>query len=133
MKIFYTDEIPLPDKLFTLYDEVKWNDFLQLSKGQVHEAIVQSWYVVSAYDREQLIGTGRIISDGIINAYLCGVVVHPDYQCRGIGREIIHKLVHKSRESNLHIQLFCTEDMVCFYEKLGFSRFAAGMKYEDCK
>nr|WP_026010873.1 GNAT family N-acetyltransferase [Paenibacillus sp. OSY-SE] len=128
MNIRYTDEVPSPDQIYCLYDCFGWNEFLKLSKVQLHQAMVQSWSVISAYDEDALIGTGRIISDGVMNAYLCGLVVHPDYQGQGIGSEIVRQLVEKSRQKNLHVELFCTEELTNYYEKLGFDVFAAGMK-----
>ncbi|WP_373460378.1 GNAT family N-acetyltransferase [Paenibacillus sp. V4I7] len=38
----------------------------------------------------------------MINACICGIVVHPSYQKQGIGTEIVQKLVEKCREGNLH-------------------------------
>ncbi|MCZ8519401.1 GNAT family N-acetyltransferase [Paenibacillus sp. KR2-11] len=69
-----------------------WNRYLQLSKEELEKAAVQSWYAVHAYDNEKLIGTGRVISDGVIHACICGVMVHPSYQKQGIGAEIIRRL-----------------------------------------
>ena len=128
MKIRYTNEIPNHDDLFKLYDYDGWNDFLNLSKETLHQAMVQSWYVISAYNQDQLIGTGRIISDGLINAYLCGLIVHPKFRNQGIGSEIVRQLVNKSNEGNLHIQLFSEEKNAPYYEKLGFKVFTVGMK-----
>lgn len=124
----YTEGSPDSHALYELYDSVQWNDFLKLSEDRLHQAIVQSWYVVNAYDNDTLIGTGRVISDGVIQACVCGVVVHPRYRKQGIGTEIVRKLVTKCRESQLHIQLFCVEDKVSYYQRLGFEVFAVGMK-----
>jgi hypothetical protein len=55
MKIRYTDLIPCQEDLFKLYDDEGWNDFLKLPKEALHQAMIQSWYVVSAYDENQLI------------------------------------------------------------------------------
>ncbi|MFD0681504.1 MULTISPECIES: GNAT family N-acetyltransferase [unclassified Paenibacillus] len=99
-----------------------------LPKELLYKALVQSWHVICAYNQERLIGKGRIVSDGVINAYICGLVVHPDYQNQGIGSEMIRKLVEKGRESKLHIQLLCTEENIPYYNKLGFEGFAIGMK-----
>jgi ribosomal protein S18 acetylase RimI-like enzyme len=63
-----------------------------------------------------------------LNAYLCGVVVHPSYRNQGIGSEIVQQLVKKSHKANLHIQLFSEEENVPYYEKLGFEKFALGLK-----
>lgn len=128
MKWLYTDKIPSPEHLFELYESVRWNDFLQLSSDRLHQALVQSWYVISVYDQEKLIGTGRVVSDGVINAYICGLAVHPHYQNQGIGSKMFRKLVDKCREQNLHTQLFCTDKMISYYKRLGFEVFATGMK-----
>ncbi len=111
-----------------LYQRLGWTDFLQLDAEQLAQAMEQSWYVVYAYDQDRLVGTGRVISDGVINAYLCGLGVEPEYRKRGIGTEISERLVRRCRQHGLHIQFFCEEQMVPFYEQRGFSRFAFGMK-----
>ncbi|CAG7630378.1 GNAT family N-acetyltransferase [Paenibacillus allorhizosphaerae] len=128
MNYRFTEQIPDSDALFVLYDAVDWNDFLGLSKEQITQATAQSWYALHVYDGEQLIGTGRVISDGVINGCLCGVAVHPNYQKQGIGSELIRRLVDQCRKHHLHIQLFCTEQNAAYYRKLGFEVFAVGMK-----
>jgi ribosomal protein S18 acetylase RimI-like enzyme len=65
----------------------------------------------------------------LINAYILGVGVHPGYQNKGIGEEIIQLLVKKGKASDLNMQLFCKEDVKSYYEKQKFSCFAAGMVY----
>jgi len=124
--------LELPKKssdLYKLYGELGWNKFLRLSEELLNKAMENSWYVIYVYDDEELIGTGRMLSDGIINAYILGVGVHPSYQNKGIGEEIIQLLVKKGKESNLNMQLFCKEDVKSYYEKQKFSCFAAGMVY----
>jgi N-acetylglutamate synthase-like GNAT family acetyltransferase len=130
MGLHFSEEIPHPDQLYDLYESVGWNDFLHLSKGQLVQALTQSWYVINVYDDKRLIGTGRLISDGVINANLCGLVVHPDYQGTGIGKFLVKYMVDKSKKSNLYLQLYCRDELIAYYEKLGFQVFAAGMKYE---
>ena len=71
--MYFTENLPYPEHIFNLYDSVGGNDYLKLSKEQLHHALTQSTFVVSAYDNNQLIATGRIISDVVINAYLRGL------------------------------------------------------------
>ncbi|GIP32016.1 GNAT family N-acetyltransferase [Paenibacillus sp. J2TS4] len=129
MDILYTEAIPNQDQIYKLYDCFGWNNFLILSKESLHQAMVQSWCVISAFHQDELVGTGRLVSDGIINAYLCGLVVHPNYQNQGVGSEIVQQLVNKGHSHNLHIELFCESDKIKYYEKFGFKVFASGMKY----
>ncbi len=126
--IKYTVNLPTERELFSLYECLGWNDFLQLSQEQLLKAMEQSWYSVYTYHQEKLIGTGRIVSDGIINAYLCGLGVDPNYRNKGIGTEISKRLVEYCKSSNLHIQFFCEEKLLTYYENMGFEVFAIGMK-----
>ncbi|RJG20446.1 GNAT family N-acetyltransferase [Paenibacillus thiaminolyticus] len=83
------------------------------------------------YDGERLVGTGRVVTDGFINAYLCGVGVHPDYQQQGIGSELIRRLGRTCREAGLHVQLFCSAEKISYYERFGFDTFAIGMMMRE--
>lgn len=128
MDIRYTFELPQADELYELYDSVGWNDALKLPREVLHQAMVQSWSVVSVYHESKLVGTGRMISDGLVNAYLCGLVVDPAYQGAGLGSEMVRRLTARSQEHGLHLQLLCTEEKEGYYERLGFKRFTIGMK-----
>lgn len=127
MTIRYMKKAPSDLELFQLYEDLGWNDFLKLPKESLHQAILQSGFAMHAYDEDRLVGTGRVVTDGFINAYLCGVGVHPDYQQRGIGSEIIRRLGSICSEAGLHVQLFCSSEKTSYYERFGFETFAIGM------
>lgn len=128
MEIRYTTKLIKEEEIYSLYGCLGWNDFLKLNKEQLVKAMEQSYYVIYAYIGEKLIGTGRVISDGIINAYLCGLGVVEEYRSKGIGTEISKRLVEHCKRNNLHIQFFCEEKLVSYYKKMGFEVFAVGMK-----
>ncbi|MCL2874374.1 MAG: GNAT family N-acetyltransferase [Defluviitaleaceae bacterium] len=129
MGIIFTEEIPKAQSLYELYDELDWNNFLKLSPEQLERATEQSFMSLSAYDGDRLVGTGRIVSDGVINAYLCGLGVSPEYEGRGIGSNIVKYLALQCEERKLHLQLFCNDELTAYYEKLGFKQFVNGMKF----
>lgn len=131
MDINYTTKLKNKEDIYSLYDSLDWNSFLKLSSEQLFKAMEQSYYAIYAYDGDVLVGTGRVISDGVTNAYLCGLGVAPDYRKRGIGTEISGRLVAYCMDSNLHIQFFCTDKMVPYYENIGFEVFAVGMKVKE--
>lgn len=124
----YTEHLKSPVGLYGLYRRLGWAEFLQLDAEQLARAMEGSWYVLYAYAGDRLIGTGRIVSDGVINAYLCGLGVDPEYRNQGIGTQIMEQLIERCLQSNLHVQFFCEEHLVPFYEQLGFAKFAMGMK-----
>lgn len=130
MKLSYSEENPSKEELYVLYEGLDWNRFLGLEPYQLMKGMENSWYVIYVYDDEEslLVGTGRVISDGIINGYLCGLGVIKDYRQKGIGSEIFNRLVKKCKDSSLNIQLFCEKELVEFYQKQDFEVFATGMK-----
>lgn len=113
-------------ELYNLYEELGWNK-LKLSKEDLEKMCRQSWFLVYAYYKDKLIGTGRIISDGVITGLICGVGVHPHYQSQGIGKSIIELLVEKCKEDGIIAQLMCNDSLEKYYEKFGFQRFSIGM------
>lgn len=117
----YTDTLPEKSRYFKLFETTGWNLDYQLDEDRLYEAIRHSWYVVSAYHDDLLIGFGRAISDGVLHALIVDLTVHPNYQGRGTGSHILNALVEKCRSSDIRdIQLFCAKGKVSFYEKNGF-------------
>jgi GNAT superfamily N-acetyltransferase len=49
------------------------------------------------YSGASLVGAGRALADGLDCAYIADVAVHPDHQRRGLGREIIERLVESAQ------------------------------------
>mgnify|MGYP004705138603 CR=1 FL=1 len=96
MAINYTSELNNEHDLYMLYESLGWNDFLKLDERELNQGMKQSWLVIYAYDSETLVGTGRIISDGIINAYLCGLGVADTYRNQGIGTEISRRQIGRA-------------------------------------
>lgn len=131
MEIEYTTMLKDRYDIYLLYKCLEWNEFLKLSKEQLLNAMEQSHYVIYAYDGDKLIGTGRIVSDGVINAYLCGLGVETGYRGKGIGTEIIRRLEEYCRNNGLHMQFFCKEELVPYYKKMGFEIFSVGMKAKE--
>ncbi|WP_222842982.1 GNAT family N-acetyltransferase [Bowdeniella nasicola] len=67
----------------------------------------------------KVVGYINAISDGVLNAFIPWLEVHPDYQEQGIGRELVERMVAEL-ESMYAIDLMCDEELIPYYEKLGF-------------
>lgn len=67
------------------------------SAASLETAFTNSRYCCFALEHGLLVGAGRVLADGADCAYLCDVAVLPDHQGRGIGREIVARLVTLSR------------------------------------
>ena len=128
MSISYETRQKSDGDLFGLYKSLGWADLLDLTKEQLAVAMANSRHVIYAYDDDRLIGTGRILTDGVMHTYLCGIGVHPEFRGRGIGSKIIKGLIGYCESIGLKPQLNCNESLVSYYEKLGFRKFSIGMK-----
>ncbi len=117
--------------LFDLYEKLGWNDYLKLSEDKMTKAMNGSLFCIYVYDGNLLVGTGRVISDGIINAYICGIGVLPSHRNLGIGSEIISRLSGYCRDKGLHVQLVCESDLVQMYKKFGYEEFAVALKLKE--
>ncbi len=82
-------------------------------------------------DAGRLVAAGRALSDGADCSYVCDVAVLPEYQGRGLGREIVSRLVADSR-GHKKIILYSVPGKEGFYRKLGFLRLLTAMAiFED--
>jgi len=79
---------------------------------------------VFAWDDAQVVGTVRLLADGICNAFLVDAWTASAYRRRGIGTEMVRRLLQAV--PGHHVALF-TSDRVDFYESIGFSREDVGM------
>ena len=77
-----------------------------------------SMYGVVAFEGDRLVGYARAISDGAFNAYVSTVAVLPECQRRGIGRELIRRLL----DGRDHVQFVLHADprVHPFYLRCGF-------------
>jgi ribosomal protein S18 acetylase RimI-like enzyme len=91
---------------------------LELLRGSSH--------VVLAKDGDRVVGFVTAISDGVLSAYIPLLEVLPDYQGRGIGTELVRRLLAQLGDLYM-VDLSCDEDVVPFYERLGLQRWDAGM------
>jgi len=133
MPLEFRTEIPAHDQFWKLFQTTGWNKNYQLSPDKLMQALHSSWCVLGAYDSEQLVGLGRVVSDGVLHAMIYELIVLPEYQGQGIGGKILEQLVQRCEKAGIRdIQLFCARGKRDFYEKRGFIARpddAPGMQY----
>jgi ribosomal protein S18 acetylase RimI-like enzyme len=75
----------------------------------------------------KLIAFLRVISDGVIHAYIADFVVHPEYQRKGIGTRMIDMVIKILKKKEIEfIELTFKEDNLEFYKKTGFEIYYSG-------
>ena len=98
------------------------NDWSSADKpDQLLAALRSSHSLVTARFQGRLIGIANAISDAHLVVCYPHMLVHPDFQRRGIGAALMKKL--QTRYHGFHQQILLADgDAVGFYEYLGFSR-----------
>ena len=107
------------DKLASLYESVRWLHFRLPKKLQ--DAYQKSDFVVTAWDGERLVGAGRVLTDGAFNAYFPDIAVHPGYHGKGVGHEIVIRLLERCKA--FYNITAVAEDEIAenFYRKCGLT------------
>jgi ribosomal protein S18 acetylase RimI-like enzyme len=82
-------------------------------------AIANSKPVISVWDGEQLIGFARANSDGIYRATIWDVVIHPEYQGKGLGIKLVETVLAHPLMQVERVYLMTTNQQA-FYQKIGF-------------
>jgi ribosomal protein S18 acetylase RimI-like enzyme len=121
--VTFKDKLPDIKDYWYLFQTTGWNQKYNFSIKDLANAIQSSWYSTSIYDSDILIGFGRIIADGVHHALIVDLIIHPDYQGKGLGTKLLERLVTKCTDNKIRdIQLFAAKDKFAFYEKLGFEK-----------
>lgn len=113
-----------------LYDSVGWGHY---DKNLSEIALNNTFYSVSVYDENKIIGYGRIIGDTICFLYIQDIIVLLQYQNKKIDTKIMNKLLEKIEEvkkinSNVRVYLGASKGKEEFYKKFGFkTRTDAGL------
>src|SRR5215470_13010653 len=94
--------------------------------GALATVFGNSRFVCFAYAGGTLAGAGRVLADGLDCAYIADVAVHPDHQGRGLGTEIIRRLVALA-QGHKKIILYANPGTESFYRRLGFLHMNTAM------
>ena len=118
MKITYSDTKDFGEEdLKNLFLSVDW------SSGNYPDRLVigmkNSGAVFTAWDDEKLVGLINALDDGIMTAYVHYLLIDPEYQGKGIGRELVHRISQKYKDY-LRIVLIAYDKEIDFYKNCGF-------------
>ena len=130
--VTYSDRNP-PEaaQLLRLFHQAPWAK--QRSLTDTKEMLRHTDLTLCAWDGEQLIGFGRVLTDFTYRATIWDVIVDRSYQEQGIGTEIVMRILNHPRLSRVELVWLCTR-RPGFYEKLGFtSKEQTGMVWSRTK
>lgn len=94
-----------------------------------HMKILKGSYLAwMAIDTEtgKIAGFINAISDGVLSAYIPLIEVLPEYQNKGIGKELVIRML-KSLSKIYMIDLLCDEGLQDYYAKFGMAKTTGSM------
>ena len=93
--------------------------------AQLKVSFERSYATCIAYINNQIVGTVRVLSDGVCNAYIVDVWTLTAHRNQGIARTMMQQLLAELQGQ--HVYLF-TDSAVDFYKKLGFVERPVGLE-----
>jgi len=111
-----------PKKANTIFDKISKNP---------------DYIIYVAVDDGKVIGATtllieqKFIHDGGKVGHIEDVVVRKGYQGKGIGKKIVNALLKYAEKKGCYKTILdCTDDLIPFYENLGFKRHSNSMRFD---
>lgn len=125
MEIRYrTDIIPDAEQIINVYD----NSGLRrptTDKKRIAKMYAHSNLIVTAWDKEELIGVSRALTDFCYCCYLSDLAVKKDFQKSGVGRKLI-ELTREIIGKQTTLILLSAPTAMNYYPKVGFEKIENG-------
>jgi GNAT superfamily N-acetyltransferase len=118
IEIKKTREIP-KDQLLEIYKLHKWSSAEK--PDLLYKALTHSHTLISAWVNGKMVGIANAISDGHLVVYYPHMLVHPDYQGKGIGTKMLEAMQNIYGEYHQQI-LVADGKAIEFYRKCGFEK-----------
>ncbi len=96
-------------------------------KADFRPVLVRSFTWVAAYAGNTLVGFVNVAWDGGVHFFLLDTTVHPSWQRRGIGRELVRGAVAACAGTGEWLHVDSSSELMEFYRSCGFSDAAAGI------
>ena len=90
------------------------------NKYCIKRMLQESSVAISLWDRRQMIGFGRALSDGVYRAVLWDIVIDKNYQNEGCGKLLLNNLLNSKALKNVEKVYIMTTHCQDFYRHQGF-------------
>ncbi len=123
----YQDRLPTVTEFGDLFESVGWPRYDAASTAAALEGSLCGTVALSD---GKVVAMGRVVGDGGQFFYIQDVIVRPGYQGRGIGRQLVCRLMSAIEEmapGSPFIGVFATPEAIPLYRKLGLESTFGGL------
>ena len=106
-----------PEELHRLLLQTSWAD--KRGPLDIQQMLDRSQITLGVWDEDQLIAFSRVITDDRYRALIDDVVVDSAYRKRGIGSEMLERILMRTQHIEI-VMLDCGSELAGFYGKFGF-------------
>jgi len=108
------------EQLHKIFLSAGWSDGSETSDmiNNYNIPFINSTLVISAWENECLIGVVRVLSDKMFRSIIYDLLVLPEFQNKGIGKEMLMRCIAHFPNSEWLVQT--TEKISSYYKKNGF-------------
>ena len=116
--------IPSTEAIVALYDNAGLNrptaDFDRIAKMYTNSNLV-----VTAWDKDKLVGISRSLTDFCYCCYLSDLAVRQEYKYSGIGKKLVELTKEKVSENSM-LLLLAAPSAIEYYPKIGMEKVENG-------
>lgn len=112
--------LPTVSEYRKLRDSVGW---WKTEDKATEIALKNSLFSVVAIENGNIVGIGRIVGDGGLYFYIQDLIVHPEFQRKGLGKALMNELLHYIKThavSGAFVGMMAAKGRVSYYERFGF-------------
>ena len=121
--VYKYNESISPEAMADLRESVGWNRM----EKEYGNPLMTSFFHIAVYDGDQLVGFVDSVSNGVTDAYIQDLIVRPDYQGKGIGTDLMKKMIASLKEKHIYIiSVIFEERLKSFYDRFGFNTMLCG-------
>ncbi len=121
----YIFDAPIsPAALADLRQAVGWDRM----EADLANASLRNAFHLCCFDGAVLIGYAAVVSNGVTDAYIQDVMVHPDWQHRGIGTTLMEHVLARLRNEGIYMVsvIYGEAALQELYERFGFQTMLCG-------
>lgn len=107
------------NEIHSLYESVGWTNYTDHPE-MLKNAFTHSLFALGAYMEDRLVGIIRVVGDGCSILYIQDLLVHPEFQRKGIGSNLLKEMLQKYQYVYQKVLLTDNQpETVAFYKSLG--------------